>query len=42
MICMPKGTGDGLLVTRLTNLENLVDGLLQNWEKESSNGLDQK
>ena len=42
MICMPKGTGDGLLVTRLTNLENLVDGLLQNWEKESNNGLDQK
>ena len=42
MICMPKGTGDGLLVTRLSNLENLVDGLLQNWEKESSNGLDQK
>ena len=42
MICMPKGTGDGLLVTRLTNLENLVDCLLQNWEKESSNGLDQK
>ena len=42
MICMPKGTGDGLLVTRLTNLENLVDGLLQNWEKESRNGLDQK
>lgn len=34
MICMPKGTGDGLLVTRLTSLEQLVEGLKENWEKE--------
>jgi hypothetical protein len=43
MICMPNGTGDGLLVTRLSELESLVNGLLKNWEKErEQNGMDQK
>ena len=42
MICMPNGTGDGLLVTRLSDLERVVSGLLQNWEKESKIGLDQE
>ena len=34
MICMPSGTGDGILMARLTDLERLVEGLLENWEKE--------
>ncbi len=43
MICMPDGTGDGLLVTRLSDLEKLVPALLENWEKErKQNGLDQE
>lgn len=42
MICMPNGTGDGLLVTRLSDLERVVSGLLQNWEKERKIGLDQE
>lgn len=43
MICMPNGTGDGLLVTRLSELEKVVSGLLENWEKErEQNGVDQK
>ncbi len=43
MICMPSGTGDGLLVTRLSDLEKLVPALLENWEKErKQNGLDQE
>jgi len=43
MICMPDGTGDGLLITRLSDLEKLVPALLENWEKErNQNGLDQE
>tara|TARA_B100001248_G_C27362194_1_gene447085 strand:- start:289 stop:675 length:387 start_codon:yes stop_codon:yes gene_type:complete len=43
MICMPSGTGDGLLVTRLSDLEKLVSGLQENWEKERrQNGLDKE
>ena len=43
MICMPSGTGDGLLVTRLSDLEKVVSGLQENWEKErKQNGLDQE
>ena len=43
MICMPDGTGDGLLVTRLSDLEKVVSGLQENWEKErKQNGLDQE
>jgi len=43
MICMPDGTGDGLLVTRLSDLEKLIPALLENWEKErKQNGLDQE
>ena len=43
MICMPDGTGDGLLITRLSDLEKLVPALLENWEKErKQNGLDQE
>jgi hypothetical protein len=43
MICMPNGTGDGLLVTRLSELEDLVSGLLENWKKErEQHGMDQE
>ena len=34
MICMPSGTGDGILLTRISDLEKLVEGLLINWEKD--------
>jgi hypothetical protein len=30
---MPSGTGDGILLTRISDLERLVEGLLINWEK---------
>jgi hypothetical protein len=40
---MPNGTGDGLLVTRLSELEDLVSGLLENWKKErEQHGMDQE
>jgi len=43
MICMPAGTGDGILMARITDLEKIVAGLLENWEKErEQNGLDQE
>jgi len=42
MICMPSGTGDGILLTRLSDLEGLVEGLLTNWNKEKENGLDKE
>lgn len=43
MICMPNGTGDGLLVTRISDLERLVEGLQKNWEKErEQHGLDKE
>tara|TARA_B100001939_G_scaffold176015_2_gene151588 strand:+ start:1211 stop:1594 length:384 start_codon:yes stop_codon:yes gene_type:complete len=42
MICMPSGTGDGILLTRISDLEGLVEGLLTNWNKEKENGLDKE
>lgn len=43
MICMPVGTGDGIFMARLTDLEKIVAGLLENWEKErEQNGMDQE
>ena len=43
MICMPSGTGDGILLTRISDLEKVVDRLLCNWEKEKEkHGLDQE
>lgn len=43
MICMPSGTGDGILLTRISDLEKLVSGLLLNWEKEKQqHGLDKE
>ena len=42
MICMPSGTGDGILLTRLSDLEGLVEGLLTNWNKEKENGFDKE
>ena len=43
MICMPSGTGDGILLTRISDLEKVVEGLLCNWEKEKEqHGLDQE
>ena len=42
MICMPSGTGDGILLTRISDLEGLVEGLLTNWNKEKQNGLEKE
>ena len=33
MIAMPHGTGDGIFMCRLSSLEKVVDGLLENWKK---------
>jgi hypothetical protein len=33
MIAMPNGTGDGFLICRLSELENVVKGLQSNWNK---------
>jgi len=33
MIAMPNGTGDGLFICRLSELENVVKGILKNWEE---------
>jgi len=48
MIAMPTGTGDGLLICRLSQLQSVVEGLLENWKihaemnKENENGLDKE
>ena len=46
MIAMPNGTGDGMLVCRLSELENVVAGLMENWknyeEQENKNGMDKE
>lgn len=33
MIAMPHGTGDGIFMCRLSSLEKVVEGLLENWKK---------
>ena len=33
MIAMPHGTGDGIFMCRLSSLEKVVEGLLENWNK---------
>ena len=38
MIAMPNGTGDGLLICRLSELQNVVAGLLANWEEYENKG----
>ena len=38
MIAMPNGTGDGLLICRLSELQNVVGGLLANWEEYENKG----
>ena len=38
MIAMPNGTGDGLLVCRLSELQKVVAGLLANWEEYENKG----
>ena len=38
MIAMPNGTGDGLLICRLSELHNVVAGLLANWEEYENKG----
>ena len=46
MIAMPNGTGDGLFICRLSELEEVVEGLQKNWKEsniekgEKGNGLD--
>jgi len=46
MIAMPNGTGDGMLICRLSELENVVAGLMENWknyeEQENKNGMDKE
>ena len=32
MVAMPTGTGDGLLICRLSELKEVVNGLLDNWK----------
>ena len=38
MIAMPNGTGDGLLICRLSELQNVVAGLLANREEYENKG----
>ena len=38
MVAMPNGTGDGLLICRLSELQNVVAGLLANWEEYENKG----
>ena len=38
MIAMPNGTGDGFLICRLSELQNVVAGLLANWEEYENKG----
>ena len=38
MVAMPNGTGDGLLICRLAELQNVVAGLLANWEEYENKG----
>ena len=38
LIAMPNGTGDGLLICRLSELQNVVAGLLANWEEYENKG----
>ena len=44
MVAMPNGTGDGLFICRLSELQKVVAGLLENWDEydkgEKENGLD--
>ena len=36
MIAMPNGTGDGLFICRLSELEEVVKGLRMNWLQSNS------
>jgi len=38
MIAMPNGTGDGLFICRLSELQNVVAGLLANWKEYEKKG----
>ena len=38
MVAMPLGTGDGIFMCRLSSLEKVVEGLLENWKKHEEQG----
>ena len=32
MVAMPHGTGDGIFLCRLSEIEEVVEGLIKNWK----------
>ena len=36
MVAMPDGTSDGIVLFRLSELENVVQGLIENWDKKEN------
>ena len=37
MVAMPEGTSDGLCIFRLSELENVIEAIQDNWRRNEEN-----